>query len=192
MRLDPKYFGRFMAICAALTVVVIAWSTFRYQNSQERTFRSNLEQVDLDQFHLHYMRDPGSIPEMADPDSVSEPDSVQLSELIGSPLVIDFWATWSDRSRSVHRELGQLVQKYPDLKVLAVAVRDGDSQIRSYIEAQAYPFIWLTGTDLYHELQVPGVPSLIFLDSAGEVFDYQVGEDPVALVQKIESLLQHE
>jgi len=106
--------------------------------------------------------------------------------------VIDFWATWSDRSRSVHRELDQMVQKYPDLKVLAVAVRDGDLQIRSYIEEQAYPFTWLTGTDLYHELQVPGVPSLIFLDSEGEVFDYQVGEDPVALVQKIESLLQYE
>ncbi|MEX0994356.1 MAG: TlpA disulfide reductase family protein [Balneolaceae bacterium] len=177
MRLDPKYFNLFLACCALVTIAVILYATIRYHQQQENIFRNNIESYDLSELYLSH---------------VTRADSVQVPEFKGQPLIIDFWASWSDKSQKVHTALGEAAGRYPDLKILAAAVRDDTSQILDYINRHDYPFSYVAGTGFYQELQVPGIPSQIFIDRSGRYFDLQIGDDIEELNMKIEALMKNE
>lgn len=177
MRLDPKYFNLFLVCCAVVTVAVILYSTIRYHQKQAHAFRDNLETYNLKELHLPY---------------VNRADSVRLTVFQGNPLVINFWSTWSNKSRNVHTALMEASNRYPELKILAASVRDDEQHILEYVTRHNYPFTYVEGTDFYFDLQVPGVPSLILINRSGDYFDFQVGDDPDELNMKIEALLKNE
>lgn len=121
-----------------------------------------------------------------------EADSLQLSDFQGAPVVIDFWATWSGKSQQTHLALNEFQIEFPELVVIAASVRDDDEMVRSYVAEQNFNFIYVNGTNLYHEIQIPGIPSQILIDRKGLFFDYQVGEDNDGLEKKIEALIHDE
>ncbi|MEX2368552.1 MAG: TlpA disulfide reductase family protein [Balneolaceae bacterium] len=177
MRLDPKYFNLFLACCAAVTIAVILYGTIRYHQKQEDTFRENIESFDLHSLSLSY---------------VADSDSVRVHDFQGAPLIIDFWSTWSDKSRDVHTTLAEAAGNYSGLKILAASVRDDEELVLDYIHRHGYPFIYVEGTEFYHQMQVPGIPSLIFIDRSGTYVDLQVGNDPEQLNLNIEALVKNE
>lgn len=177
MRLDPKYFNLFLACCAVVTIAVILYGTIRYHQKQEDTFRENIESFDLHTLTLSY---------------VADSDSVRVQDFEGNPLIIDFWSTWSDKSRDVHTTLAEAAGNYPGLKILAASVRDDEELVLAYINRHDYPFTYVEGTEFYHQMQVPGIPSLIFIDRSGTYVDLQVGEDPGQLNLNIEALVKNE
>lgn len=174
MRLDPKYFTLFLSVCAAVTVVAIFFGTIRYNSNQEELFRTNAGQTDLSGLWLTH---------------VSHADSLQLSDYHGSPVVLGFWATWSGKSERVLIHLNELKSRYPELVVVAGAVRDSNDLVETYINEHTYPFTWVESTGVYSDLQVPGVPSLILLDRSGDLFDIQVGGDTEEMENRITELI---
>src|SRR5690554_7478083 len=111
MRIDPKYFNLFIAVCAVITLVVIVFGTINYSNNQVADFRENLEMVQLDTLSFK---------------SYSSSDSLHLSHHSGNPVVIQFWSTWSDKSQDVNLRIEEIRKENPELEVIAAAVRDGD------------------------------------------------------------------
>lgn len=174
MRLDPKYFNLFIGICAVITLLVIAFSTFQYADNQSEMFKESLDQTDIENRKLAY---------------INESDSLRIGDLQGDPVVIHFWATWSGKAKNMHSALSGIAVKHPDLKVVAASVKDGTELIKEYIAETNYPFIYVDGTDLFHDLQVPGVPSQIILKRDGTVSDMQVGEGAEGLSDKINKVL---
>ena len=174
MRLDPKYFNLFIGVCAVITLLVIAFSTFQYADNQSEMFKESLDHADMENRKLAY---------------INESDSLRIGDLQGDPVVIHFWATWSGKAKNMHSTLSGIAGKTPDLKVVAASVKDGDELIKEYISKTDYPFIYVDGTDLFQDLQVPGVPSQIILKRDGTVSDMQVGEGAVELSNKIDKVL---
>lgn len=176
MRLDPKYFNLFIAFCALITIVVIVYGTINYSKNQAEDFRDNIAEVQLDT--LSFKSYTG--------------DSLSLSHLKGDPVVIQFWSTWSGKSLDVNSQLEEYRKNNPGLKIVAAAVRDGEEQVRDYIQSKDFDFIYVEGTDFFQHLLVPGVPSQIFIDENGMLFTVQVGEDSAALSDKLNRLLRNE
>ena len=174
MRLDPKYFNLFIAICALLTLIVIVWGTISYSNNQELDFRESLRDIRLDT--LSFATYSHQI------------DSLFSEDLKGSPTLIQFWSTWSGKSLAVNRFLENNREDYSDLTIVAASVRDSDELILDHINSKSNDFIYVEGTSFFQTLLVPGVPSQIFLDRDGMYFDAQVGDDTTAIREKLDRL----
>lgn len=176
MRIDPKYFNRFIAICAAITVVVIIYSTIRYFHRQVSDFENNVAAMQPDSLSFR---------------SFSDQDSLSLTELPNQPIVIHFWSTWSDKSI----EVGDFLSSYNqdnNLIVIAAAVRDGDEQVQNYIANQHDTFHFVEGTHLFQNLMAPGLPTQIFIDRRMQIFDTHVGNDTTEIRTKLDQLVNRE
>lgn len=174
MRLDPKYFNLFLVICAAITVLVIIFSTLKYASNQKETFREEIENADLSSWNLYHYESG---------------DSLSVTHYKGSPVIIHFWSTWSDLSLELHEEMHQLKMDSPELIVVAAAARDGNELVQEHINTNEYDFVYLDGTPLYQDLMVPGLPSQLFVNREGKIVDQNVGKDSEAIRQKVNQLL---
>jgi len=177
MRLDPKYFNLFIAICAVLTVVVIIFTTLRYSQKQAAGFHENISAVQLDTLSFK---------------SYSAADSLRLSEMLENPVIIHFWSTWSDKSIQVNEFLHEFSHDNPSLIIVAAAVRDGEEQIKDYIKNNPFQFHFVEGTKFYQTVFVPGMPSQILIKPGGELFTTNIGDDTNELRDKLNSLFLHE
>jgi thiol-disulfide isomerase/thioredoxin len=177
MRLDPKYFNTFIAVCALLALVAIIYSTVRYSQKQVTDFEGNIAALRLDTLAFK---------------SFSAVDSLFLKDTIDEPVVIQFWSTWSGKSLDVNEFLDEFSVANPDLFVIAAAVRDGEEQVLEYINSQPYEFSYVEGTPLFQKVYVPGIPAQILIDRNGFLFDTQVGDDTEALREKLNRLLEDE
>jgi hypothetical protein len=175
MRLDPKYFNHFLGGCAVVTVFVIFFFTVLYVSGQQETLREEIEKADLNDWKLYHY---------------TTGDSLSISQFSGRPVIIHFWSTWSDMSMSINDELQERKLESDDLVVIAAAARDGEEQVKEYINSVPYDFVYVNGTALYQGLMVPGLPSQLYVNRDGEIVDHLVGNDPEKRDQKIQSLME--
>ena len=82
----------------------------------------------------------------------------------------------------------KIVEQNPNVTIIAAAVRDDVESVIRYSQSVDAPFLYVDGTDLFHQIKATGVPSQIFIDQTGTVTDLQIGKDAEALKQKIDAL----
>jgi thiol-disulfide isomerase/thioredoxin len=174
MRIDPKHFNKFIALCAALTLIVIIYSTIRYSQKQSADFQNRIEKVDFKSLTFY---------------SYSESDSLKLSDLENRPVIIHFWSTWSDKSMDINQFLNDYSTRDEDIYVIAASVRDNESQIMEYIDSNRYPIHFVEGTQFYQSLLVPGMPTQILLNRNGTLHSKHIGDDIEALQHLLNSLM---
>lgn len=174
MRIDPKHFNKFIAFCAAITVVVVIYSTIHYSQKQTADFQNRIDEVNFKNLSFY---------------SYSEQDSLRVNDLEGRPVIILFWSTWSGKSQSVNQFLLEYSNQNEDLYVVAGSVRDGESQIMEYIDSNRYSFHFIEGTDFFHSLFVPGMPTQILLNRDGTLHSTHVGDDLETLQKKLNILI---
>lgn len=174
MRIDPKHFNKFIAFCAAVTVVAIIFSTIHYSQKQTSDFQNRIDEVDFKNISFY---------------SYSERDSLSISDLEDRPVIIHFWSTWSDKSQSVNQFLLEYSTHSNDLYVIAASVRDGESQVIEYIDSNRFSFHFVEGTEFYHSVFVPGMPTQILLNRDGTLHSTHVGDDIEALQNLLNMLI---
>jgi hypothetical protein len=162
MRIDPKYFNRFMIVVAVISLVIIAYSTIRYFQVQIDEFEQNVSGMQADTLGFS---------------SYQRSDSLRLDQFTGTDLVVHFWATWSDKSDEVNRLLYDFTEEHDSLTVILAAVRDSEIEVESYIAMHDYPFYYVDGTDLFQKIMAPGIPTQLFFDKSGELKGYHVGDE---------------
>ncbi len=104
-----------------------------------------------------------------------EGQTVSLSELAGTPVLLVFWQNTCE----VCHEVMPYVQKAfaeragEGLAVLTISVRGEDYEVRRYLEEQHWSFPVLLDNDLEvaREYHVWGTPTLFFIDEEGIVQD---------------------
>lgn len=159
MRLKQKHFVPFMIIGAILTMIVIVFSSFHFKDKQQKLFRTSLAESDsLMSMNLNFVGKDGS---------------VQVASFRGNKTVVVFWASWSEKSDAMLKELQEIQQENKSFAVLSALVKDAEESLP---EEKMYPdFTYVDGTQLYNHLKVPGIPSYILLDAKGDVLHTQVG-----------------
>jgi peroxiredoxin len=106
--------------------------------------------------------------------------TVQLKQLRGKPVLLNFWATWCVPCREEMPELEQLYREYKSqgLVVLAVSVdeeraardipeflRAGDPRVGAY----TFPVALDTKQEVMKQFKLLGVPQSFFIDPAGTI-----------------------
>jgi len=178
MKLDQKYFVPFLAVVAIATALLITFFTVSSQQGQREAFREAIMQQDS----LRNEIMPG----------LGSSDSLSVSSISDKFVVLDFWATWSNFSLEVHRELSQLVQDYPgEIEIIAAVVKDQPEKITSYLERHNFPFRFVNGTRVFNKYQVPGMPTEIIYSPEGVIQDVYFGYSDTTQFNRLRALLEN-
>ncbi len=98
---------------------------------------------------------------------------IRMEDLRGSPVVINFWATWCRPCMQEHPILLEAAERYQPRGVIfcGVAYADDEDKVRAYLErhGSAYPNA-LDATDRTAiDYGVGGVPETFFIDREGKI-----------------------
>jgi thiol-disulfide isomerase/thioredoxin len=117
-------------------------------------------------------------PALGRPVDVAAPDlhgeEQRVSERTGRVRIVDFWATWCEPCREQFPVLELLARAHqPDgLDVIAVSVDEDGAQMKAFIEANPYPFLFLWdkgGARQAERLGVERLPTTLLVDRVGRV-----------------------
>jgi cytochrome c biogenesis protein CcmG/thiol:disulfide interchange protein DsbE len=115
--------------------------------------------------------------------------SVQLSDLDGQGIVVNFWATWCPPCRREMPMLDDIQKIYHarGISVVGIAIGEPADQVLSYVESVAvsYP-IWVDASpsavgfdrtqDIFSRFGGIGFPTTLFIDRNGVIHTIYVGE----------------
>jgi cytochrome c biogenesis protein CcmG/thiol:disulfide interchange protein DsbE len=108
-----------------------------------------------------------------------EGETVNLSDLRGQVVLINFWATWCPPCRAEMPAIQRVYDEYhdQDFTVLAVDVQEGEAQVTAFVEERGLTFPILMDGDgsVTARYQVLAMPSTFFLDQAGVVQEVTLG-----------------
>lgn len=129
---------------------------------------------------------------------VDAPEMVNLSELRGNVVVVNFWASWCTTCRTEHVPLSRLAEQYADRNVrfFRVLYNDRPENAVALIQrmgGQSYPTLVDRRSDTAIRYGLTGVPETFFIARDGTVAHKQVG--PVShdlVIQWVERLLAQE
>jgi len=179
LQLKQKHFVPFIVVCCLLAALGIAAFTYYYRISKEHSFKERVtkyKDLKYEKMSLEFSE-----------------DSVSIHDFNEEYIVLNFWASWSNFAKKVHNQLHNWQQRNPgSVRVIAASVRNGDVQVQEYKKSHKYPFVYVEGSELYNELEVPGVPSTIIFNSYHEVVDIVIGyKDSLGVENYPESLVSN-
>lgn len=159
MRLKQKQFVPFMVVVAIITMAVIIFSSFNFTNKQHQRFVENVAESDsLSIMEMRVIKNDGV---------------VQMSDYKGQKSLLVFWASWSDKSRTMLDEIQLLQNEQDSLAVVAALVKDAEESLS---EEKKYPgFVYTDGAHFFNYLKVPGFPSYILFDEDTKVLTSNIG-----------------
>ncbi|MEM7128935.1 MAG: redoxin domain-containing protein [Chloroflexota bacterium] len=116
-----------------------------------------------------------------------------LAEQQGTPVLLNFWATWCGPCRAELPALQATAQQYAgQVKIVAVDQAETPAAVRRYAEELGLTFIIPMDTEgsvgnLYN---IRGLPTTFFIDENGIIRQVRSGEmDRITLAESIASLL---
>lgn len=113
--------------------------------------------------------------------------TVDLAELRGRPVLLNFWATWCYPCQAEHALLQQTARAHRgELAVFGVIYQDDADNVRRYLRTNPSPYAHLVdpGSQAAIDYGVAGVPESFFIDRAGVVTYKHAGALHPAIVQQ--------
>jgi thiol-disulfide isomerase/thioredoxin len=120
---------------------------------------------------------------------------MQLSDLKGQPVILDFWATWCGPCAVQAPILDRIARRYQKkgLVVLGVNVDDPPDVAQHYARQKglSYPIVLDTGKDASVRYDVDKLPTLVVIDKEGNVAAYLTALVDEAQLDEIVAALQY-
>ena len=127
----------------------------------------------------------GASAEMSAPDFTvydTNGNKVKLSDNLGKPIVVNFWATWCTYCVKELPDFDALYEEYgDDVVFMMVDLPDGqretESAARSFIKNNGYSFpVYFDLDGSAHNAYIEsGIPVTVFIDSEGNLMEKHVG-----------------
>ena len=98
-------------------------------------------------------------------------ERVNLASLRGTPVVVNFWATWCVPCYAEHPILVRAASLNPDVRFLGVVYDDREDKILDFLKTygQSYPTLIDDGGKAAIGYGVYGVPETFFIDRNGKI-----------------------
>jgi cytochrome c biogenesis protein CcmG, thiol:disulfide interchange protein DsbE len=104
--------------------------------------------------------------------------TVKLSELRGTPVVLNFWATWCPPCRAELPELQAASQRLAgQVAIIGVDQAEAPADVQAFASklGLTYPLPLDTNGDASRRYAVRSLPTTFFIDRAGTIRQIQVG-----------------
>lgn len=155
-----------------LCVLLITYFNFRSAGQQQENFTQRIgEGRELYEYaYPVYFQDDAISPQ-------------RLARQDTAAVAVLFWGSWSGRSVEALRELEQIAASFSEtpaprrLHIIAAAIKDGEDfirEIRRETPAGA-PVYFAAGDEIYNELRLPGLPSVVVFDASGKLHGARYG-----------------
>jgi len=122
-------------------------------------------------------------------------NAVKLSDFKGTPVVINFWATWCYYCKEEMPDFDLAYKNYPEVKFLMINATDGVQETiekaQKYINDQNFQFDVYFDTEMsaVSTYNITGFPTTIFIDKNGSIvtgasgmLDYDTLEKGIKLI----------
>lgn len=108
---------------------------------------------------------------------LSDEQGLYLSDLVGRPVLINFWATWCGPCRLEMPEIVHHAETNADLIVLAINVQETEELVAAFAEDfdMKMPVVRDENAEIRDLYKVRGMPTSVFIDRAGKVSTYRPG-----------------
>lgn len=107
---------------------------------------------------------------------------IQLKELQGKAVLLDFWGTWCGPCRAATPDIVKFYKKHEKdpFVMIGVAVNDKNDLWKAYVKEHdmAWPQYFDTGSKIARMFQVTAFPTYIILDGDGVIKARQLGWGP--------------
>jgi cytochrome c biogenesis protein CcmG/thiol:disulfide interchange protein DsbE len=102
---------------------------------------------------------------------------VSLRELRGTPLVLNFWASWCDPCRAEAKRLETSWKEQDGVLFLGLDVQDAREDARDFISqfGLTFPHVRDPGNDTQRAWGVTGLPETYFIAADGRVVGHVIG-----------------
>jgi len=105
--------------------------------------------------------------------------TVSLGNLLGKPVLINFWATWCPPCRSEMPYIQKIYEEWSDqgLEVLAINIGESSSKAEEFMQSYNLSFTVLLDTkqDVAQKYNITGIPTTFFIDKDGIIKDKVIG-----------------
>lgn len=127
----------------------------------------------------------------------SDGNNVKLSDLIGKPIVLNFWASWCPPCKSEMPEFNQVYKELgKDITFVMIDLVDGQRETKEigmqYITKQGFtfPVYYDTNQEAANAYGIMSIPTTIFIDKDGYIvsgaqgsIDAETLKNGIALIQ---------
>lgn len=106
----------------------------------------------------------------------SDGRSVATAELLGRPVVLNFWASWCDPCRSEAPVLASGARSRPDIAFVGAAIQDDAENAAGFVSRYAVPYpagVIIAGSYLRYGVTAP--PETFFIDGHGRIAARHIG-----------------
>ncbi|MAT96250.1 MAG: hypothetical protein CL608_03830 [Anaerolineaceae bacterium] len=121
-------------------------------------------------------------------------ETINLSELRGQVVIINFWASWCPPCREEAAYLEATWRKYQNRDVIFIGVDYVDTEKEALAYLEEFDITYFNGADvgtrISHDYRIDGVPETYYVAKNGELRGVKIGPlVPPELDEKIEELL---
>ncbi|MBQ8432808.1 MAG: TlpA family protein disulfide reductase [Clostridia bacterium] len=108
-------------------------------------------------------------------------EEVKLSDFLGKPVVLNFWASWCYYCKEEMPDFDAAYKNHPEIQFLMINVTDGSSETvesaRAYVESEGYsfPVVYDTTLEAASAYGASGLPMTVFIDREGNYVAYASG-----------------
>jgi cytochrome c biogenesis protein CcmG/thiol:disulfide interchange protein DsbE len=108
--------------------------------------------------------------------------AVDLADYRGTPVVLNFWASWCPPCREEIPALVELAGKHPEVALVGVNFQDSESGAKGLQRQLAFDFPSIADPngDLGFEIGIQGMPTTLFLDAEHRIAGAIVGGTDLA------------
>lgn len=106
-------------------------------------------------------------------------DTVNLSDLRGIPVMLNFWATWCGPCRNEMPYIQEIYEQWQDRGLVIFAINQGEDFPKVYQFMQSnnlsFPVLLDTNGNVSSKYEIRGIPTTFFIDEDGIIQWRRIG-----------------